>query len=73
MLFYLFSKHSSEFYLLYFLFSIQLNFKKYEGAREIFWMLVVMDDIAFEHFCNALWYWKGDKTKENPTGKMIMS
>ena len=27
-------------------------------------------DIAF---CNALWYWKGDKTKEDPTGKMIMS
>ena len=24
-------------------------------------------------FRNALWYWKGDKTKENPTGKMIMS
>ena len=24
-------------------------------------------------FCNVLWYWKGDKTKENPTGKMIMS
>ena len=20
-------------------------------------------------FCNALWYWMGDKTKENPTGK----
>ena len=55
---------------------VLLSLKKYNLIDDIHWsetLFFFSDQWRYRiwAFCNALWYWKGDKTKENSTGKMI--